>query len=275
MGKRDKVTPATSETKAEYMAEEARYFGGRGDATRPGLSAADAAMADKHLPSKKQEHEMLEYWEKNLTKSSRSGAFSKPGSGPLILPNGRQAMDFIDKHATPGQYKPQEERPVLKEQTRKVDVPPAAVTLDERCVDCLQLIDSNDASNIVPYVTFIITFDTTKLFSIGLEFGDIVLATEHLTCARNAHALSQNDRAAALILVREGAITDKDELEEMVRTGRVARLHTGHEMSAGDYYLHKRKQRIEQTIEDMLICLDKTSKCYRRNRKPGETGEEK
>lgn len=263
--KRQRVFAATSETREEYQKEEQKYFGARGDAVRPGLSAADAAIADQHLPSKQQEQKMLDYWEMNLTKASRSGAFSKPGSGPLILPNGRQALDFIDKHATPGQYKPQQERPVPKEATKKSDVPPAEVTITHLCIDCLKPVDEQDAANIIPSIFFILTDDTAKLFAMGVTFGAIVLAVEHLTCAKTAQELGKN--GLQIILVRDGDISDPDDMAKAAQYGRVHRMHTGQELTLGQWYLQKRKTRLEEQLHHVLICMDKTSEAYRKNRK--------
>jgi hypothetical protein len=263
--KRERVRPLTSESKAEYLAEEKRFFGATGDVAGRGLSASDAVVADRHLPSKQQEQKMLDRWEWGLTKASRSGAFSKPGSGPAIFPGGlKKTMDFIDE-CTPGQYKEQQERPVPKEQTRKVDVPPAAVTLTHMCVDCLGPVDQNDAANIVPAIFFMTTQNTTKLFSMGVSFGDIVLAVCHLKCSKEAQTQAKGQ--TGLILVREGEISDPDEMAKAAAYGRIHRMHSGHELTMGQWYLQKRKDRLQQQIEDILICMDKTSEAYRKNRK--------
>lgn len=266
--KREKVRASTSETRQEYAAEEAKYFGAMGDAKRPGLSAADAAVADRHLPSKEAEHKMLERWEKGLTKSSRSGAFSKPGSGPAIFPNSLKfASKFIDE-CTPGQYKEQKERPVLREQTRRVDAPPSEFTKLDMCIDCLQPIDTNDAPSITPSLFFIRTMDTTKLFSMGLTFAAPVIMAVHTKCEREAQRLGQD--ATKLVLVHGGSITDPDELARAFKYGQVLRMHDGHELTAGQWHLQKRKDRLEATMVDILICMDKRSECYRRNRVKAE-----
>lgn len=262
--KRTKVRRVLSETKEEYAAAEASYFRGMGDAKRPGLSAADAAIADKHLPTKQKEQELLDWWEKGLTKSSRSGAFSKASTGFAIRPSGgRFASDFVDK-CTPGHFKQPESRPVPKEQTRKVDVPPAAVTITHLCIDCLGLVNENDASTIVPSLFIMTSQDFTKLFSMGVQFGDIVLAVEHVTCLKEAQKMGQ-DRVP-LALVRGGNITDPKDLALAAKHGFIERMHDGHEVTLGQFYLQKRKDRLEEQLHDVLICMDKASEAYRKNR---------
>lgn len=256
--------PFQSESKAEYAAEERKYFGAMGDASGRGLSAADAAMADRYLPSKEQEHKMLEFWEIGLTKASRSGAFSKPGSGPMILPNGRKHWERLMQMTTPGQYQQQVERPVLKEQTRNVDVPRAAVTITSFCIDCLKPVNENDASTIIPSLFIIHEKEQSRLFAMGVAFGDIVLMIEHKTCAREAAAQERN--SAPLVLVREGEVSDPRDMEIAAKYGFIHRMHSGHEISMGAWYAAKRKERLEKQFQDVLIAMDKTSTCYRKNR---------
>jgi hypothetical protein len=256
-----------SETLQEYKSEERRIFGLHGDSKlrKPFVSAADAAIADRHLPSKEQEYRMLERWEKGLTKASRSGAFSKASTGFAIRPSGLKfASEFVDS-CTPGQYKPQQERPVPREQTRKVDVPPAAVTLTHLCIDCLDPVDQNDASSIIPCMFIIRSMNQSQLFAMGVTFGDIVLAVEHVKCAKEAQRMGR-DRAQ-LILVREGEVTPPEEMALAAKHGFIERMHTGHEVTVGQWYLAKRADRLEGQLYDVLICLDKTSEFYRKNRK--------
>lgn len=264
MAKRTKIPALTGERRREYLEEEIKYFRGVGDAKRPGLSAADAALADQHLPSKQKEHQMLDEWEWGLTKSSRSGAFSKPNVGPAIFPGGmKKAMSFIDK-CTPGHLEMPKERPVLREQTRRVDAPPSEFTKLDRCIDCMQPIDMNDAPSITPALFFVRTFDQSLLFAMGVTWGAPVILAVHTECERMAQKLGEN--AARIVLIEGGDITDPDELARAAKYGQILRMHSGRELTAGQWHLQKRKERFEETMVNTLVCADKTSDYYRRNR---------
>jgi hypothetical protein len=279
--KRSKVPAFTSERKDEYAAEEAKYFRNLGDAKRPGLSAADAAVADRHLPSKEQEHRILEHWETNLTKASRSGAFSKPNVGPAIFPQGiKKTMSFIDS-VTPGQYKQQEQRPVLREQTRKVDVPPSEATVLHICLECLEPVDQNDAANMVIAGFFAYPFniitqqpDGAKLFAMGIPYwGAPMLGAVHLKCETEARA-KMRDKTPIVLIRGSSNLTDPDDLARAARYGMIQQIHDGEEVSMGSFYERKRQEKLGDNFTDILVVMPKDSLCYRKNRlKAQERGE--
>lgn len=262
--KRRRVFPVTSEKRSEYLTEEAKYFKNLGDHKRPGASAADAAFIDPHLPSREAEHKMLERWEWGLTKASRSGAFSKPGSGPAIFPGGlAKTMAFIDE-CTPGKFKEPVERPVLTEQTRRVDAPRAAVVYDKLCVDCLNPIDFTVPKGWVVSLFIIDEQDISRLMALGVKFGDSVLMVEHMSCARKAR--KEQEDASPIILVRGGEMADERDLEIAYKHGLIQRLHSGHEITAGQWAAAKRQERLVENMRDILVALPKDSPYFTKNR---------
>jgi hypothetical protein len=255
----------TSETPSEYKKNEKEYFGNFGDAKRPGLSAAEAALADKHLPSKKEEHELLDYYTKGYDKTSRSGAFSKAGAGPAIFPNGLKfASKFIDDQGTPGRYKlKQEQRPVPAKQTRPVDTPKAEAVVTHLCVDCLEAV-GNVAGQRMSF--FIVeTCDPGLLVAMTLRPGDLVIMIEHEACWQKAHAEARSK--SDIILVRDGDLTSPEDMAIAAKYGFIQRLHSGHEIRSGEWYLALRSERLIKNMYDILVHTPKDSECFRRNRK--------
>jgi hypothetical protein len=203
--------------------------------------------------------------EKGLTKASRSGAFSKASTGYAIRPNGgKWASEFVDK-CSPKGWKPPQQRAVPKEQTRKVDVPPAACTITHLCIDCLGPVDESDAPSIIPSM-FIITGDNIAMnFAMGVEQANIVLCVEHVACAKKAQT-EQKDRTP-LILVRNGNVASAEDIRIAEKYGLPLYPHDGQELTIGQFALHKRRDRLQENLQDVMINLDKKSECYRRNRK--------
>lgn len=270
--KRSKVAAVTSETRQQYLEDQAKWMMSHGDSKRPGLSAADPAIADQHLPTKEAEQKMLDKWDWGLTKASRSGAFSKPGAGPAIFPGGmKKTMDFIDE-CTPGHYKQSQSRPVPREQTRHVDIKPAACTLVHFCIDCMELIDPNNASQIRINPIYVCTENIALLIACGVDYGDVVITAEHMECRAKAERERKNDSplvSLPIILVREGELTPPEEMAYAAKHGRIERMHDGHEFTVGQYYQYKRQERMYDQLFDYLVCLPKDSTHYHRNRKPG------
>lgn len=277
--KRSKVPALTAETRRAYLEEEKKYFLSHGDSKRPGLSASDQAMADRHLPPAEAEHKLLEYYTNGYSKTARSGAFSKPNVGPAIFPNGRKgetglsaAMSFIDRECTPGHYKQSQSRPVPREQTKHVDVKPAACTLVHFCIDCMELIDSNNASQIRINPIYVCTENIALLIACGVDYGDVVICAEHVECRNKATNEMKNDSpliSLPIILVREGELTPPEEMAYAAKHGRIERMHDGHEFTVGQYYQYKRQERMYDQLFDYLVCLPKDSTHYHRNRVAG------
>lgn len=262
------------ESREEYLNSEKEYFGNIGDNSyKPkgagSISASDAAIADRHLPSMEEQFKLEQYYENGYSKTARSGAFSKAGAGPGIFPNGlKSAMTFIDKECTPGVHKPAEARPVLKEQTRKVDVPPAAVTVTHMCIDCLKPVDENDAGNIVPSLFIIADKDYERHQRMNVSFGDICLFVEHVACMKAAEQMGANKKR--LVLIQEGKLTDTKDVAIALKYNLPLRLHDGRELTMGQFELAKRKERINDQFIDFLTHVSKDSSIYRKNREKQE-----
>lgn len=243
-----------SETKQEYKQNESEYFKNlSGPGQGAGLSATDRALIDQHLPSAEQESIILDRFERGFTKSSRSGAFSKPGAGPAIFPNGLDfASKFIDDH-TPKREKPKPDAKPLTEQTRRVDVPPPAATIT-MCLDCEKQVDTKE-----PFVGFMtIMMDPTKqdkYTAMGVKFGDIVIGVEHHSCLKRGEELGKN--ATPLVLAFGGELTSAEDIRIAAKYGFPVNLHNCQERTLGQWQLACRKERMEATLERYLLAADK------------------
>lgn len=170
------------ESREEYLEDAKKYFGNLKGNKTGGLSAEEAAIVDSHLPTKEEEQKKLDYYEKGFNKASRSGAFSKPGSGPAIFPNSLDfASKFIDEH-TPGKYqKPPDpfhtNTPI--EQKKQSDMPKPAAIITDRCMDCMEPIDYNVPNPDVFINLGFMLGDPLRIASTGLKFGDPFLSVQH------------------------------------------------------------------------------------------------
>lgn len=264
MSKRQKVPIVTEERRHDYIESEIKYFRNIEGPKQRGPSAADIAEADKHLPSREMQYKMEQRLEKGFTKSSRSGAFSKASTGFAIRPNGMKfSSDFINE-MTPGKYQPQEQRPVLREQTRQVDTPLADVVITDTCMDCFAPTDTNDAPNLIMGQMIMVQYNPILHYSMGVHFGSIVLFVEHKKCHEAAMKLGEN--ATPIVLVKGGELTDPRDVEIAMKYGFPVHFHTGTEVTMGQWEMCLRKARMEKQLEDYLLHADKSSQIYRRNR---------
>lgn len=264
----------TPESKKEYEIDAAKYWRNISDTSPKNhsekIAADDPRVIDPHLPSREAQYKMEQYYEKGYTKTSRSGAFTnKPNASAAIFPNGlRFASDFIDEECTPGVYQPQQERPVIKEQTRHVDTPRSTATIDV-CMDCLKPVDLSKASEIICGLTIPLPIklgqpDFEKLSAMGLEPGDIVNYFVHMTCHKAAEKLGLD--ATPLVLVKHGQLTNEDDVRVANKHGFALQLHNGSETTLGQWEMLKRTERMKEQLEDYLINCDKDSYIYRSNR---------
>lgn len=253
-----------SETPAEYKAEESRYFRNVGAPKGAGKSATDADLVEKILPPDEHKHQILDRYERGFTKSSRSGAFSKAGSGPAIFPNGLGfASEFIDS-MTPKREKPKEEMKPLREQTRAVDVPKAAAVIVNRCIDCME--ETGPGDNVVPAMRFMLSDDEHKHFAMGVKYGDIVLAVEHYKCWNKANNDGQN--AVPLVLAVGANLTLEEDIRIANKYGFSTNLHDGHERTLGQWLMLVRQDRLETNIEKILMAADKDDPLFYPAKKP-------
>lgn len=256
--------PIKSETKEEYAAEEARHFRNVGAPQGAGTSATDKRIIDAHLPPDHQKHLILDRFERGFNKSSRSGAFSRPGAGPAIFPNGRKfASDFIDS-MTPKREKPKEDMKPLREQTRAVDVPKAAAVIVNRCIDCME--ETGPGDNVVPAMRFMLSDDEHKHFAMGVKYGDIVLAVEHYKCWNKANNDGQN--AVPLVLAVGANLTLEEDIRIANKYGFSTNLHDGHERTLGQWLMLVRQDRLETNIEKILMAADKDDPLFYPAKKP-------
>ena len=252
------------ETRKEYESDRNKYFRNLKDVKRPGPSADEASVANKHLPSKEEEHKKLEYYTKGFTKTSRSGSFSKPNAGPAIFPNGLKfASDFIDREATPGIHKQPETKGLPRQRTGPTGfAPKAGAVITDICMDCLEPADMSQG--LVCAMQFMLAQDSLKLFSMNLHFGDPVLYVLHKKCADLRNMAGQ--LAPHIPLVRGGSIPDLEKQKTAAKYNLPLNIHDGNEITLGQYAMHEHQERIDKNLENYLISVPKDSEIFLANR---------
>lgn len=249
-----------SETRKEYEDDAKGYFRNIESAKNPGPSADAPEVADKHLPSRAEEQQLLDRFEKGFTKTSRSGSFTdKPNASPAIFPNGLGfASDFIDE-MTPGKFKKPEEGKPVDQQVRKLEnVPRPDFIITDKCLDCMGAVDPENAAM---SICSIMEQDTHKLAAMHVRYGSMGVNLQCMPCYEAYQKLGQS--AVPLALVHAGGLTDPREIELAIKYGAPVRLHDGEERTLGQWYMHKRQQRLNNNLHNYLMATDPDSPVFR------------
>jgi hypothetical protein len=249
-----------SETKKEYDDDANRYWRNIESAKNPGPSADSAEVADKYLPGKAEEQKILDRFEKGFTKTSRSGSFTdKPNASPAIFPNGLGfASDFIDE-MTPGKFKKPEEGTPVQEQVGRVEnVPKPAFIIADTCLDCMKPVDPGEVAMSICVIT---EQDTHKLAAMHVKFADMGVNLQCMPCYEANLKLGQSQ--VPLALVHSGGLTDPQEIALAIKYGAPIRLHDGEERTLGQWYMHKRQQRLTKNLHNYLMSSEPDSPIFR------------
>lgn len=250
------------ESADEYKKETDKYFRNVGTPKVPGMSADDAAVADRFLPSAEEEHRLLDRYGKGFSKTSRSGSFTdKPNASSAIFPNSLKfASEFIDEN-TPGKYKPQGEMKPPSEQESPVGwFPGASAVIEDTCLDCLKPVAKEEyVGGMYP----ISEQDTHKLASMGVKFSDIVLYVVHKSCWDYAKVMGKDKTPLALVF-GGNVMSDKD-IMLMQKYGKPMQIHDGQEKTLGQWYLQKRQESLWNNLCGILKAekMKPTSKVFR------------
>lgn len=238
-----------NESKEEYQRHERELFKNLEGTPQGGPSAADRHLVDPHLPSAQQEQKILDRWEKGLTKSSRSGAFSKPGAGPAIFPNSLKfASDFIDEN-TPKGWKPSEPMKPLAQQKSPTGHFPKPAAVVDICVSCLKRIDPRAW---VLGTTVCLEEDTHKLSAMGMKLGDLVCYGLCVPCDDERKRLAE--QAFPLALVRGGELIPDEIRDASLKHGLPVHLHNGTEITVAQMLMQQHAQKLMDNLWDYIKC---------------------
>jgi hypothetical protein len=263
-----------SESRKEYEEDAKRYFGNFSSAQGAGQSAEDRARVEARLPSPATKQLILERYTKGFTKTSRSGAFSKPNVGPAIFPNGLKfASDFIDE-MTPKGMKPKEQpKPDISKEAKPTGgfLPKACAVISEICLDCLKPISKIDDWVLGIYI--ITESDALKLWAMRVYNGGVVNYAVCQSCYD--HALDASRDSSPVILVADGSLISEhiqkgeidargvEDIELLKRLNSAMPIHTGHERTLGQLNMIKRMDKLKTNLTNYLISLPPDSKVFR------------
>jgi len=249
------------ETKKEYEEDTKKYFRNIGAPKQQGKSAEDFSEVEARLPSAKDKHKILERYTKGFTKTSRSGAFSKPNVGPAIFPSGLDfASKFIDE-MTPKGIKPKEQpKPDISKEAKPTGgfLPKARAVITDICLDCMQ---PPTKDNWVIGLHIILEVDDLKLFAMKCKTGDVVLNCECKRCYDNAQVMGMMETPLALVF---GKLFTDEDIRIANRCGfQLPNVHDGSEKTLGQWNMIKRRVRLEENLVNYLISCPADSKVFR------------
>jgi hypothetical protein len=249
-----------SESRKEYEEDAKRYFRNIGAPKVQGRSAEDYAEVEARLPTPANKHKILERYTKGFTKTSRSGAFSKPNSGPAIFPSGLKfASEFIDEMTPKGIKQPVQPKPDLSKPAKPTGgfLPKAAAVIDDTCLDCLKPLTKD---NWVLGVYIVTEEDALKLFAMRVYNGALI---NYAICKRCFdYALEMGKEETPIVLVSGNLISEKD-IELAKKYGRALNIHDGQERTLGQLNMIRRIDRLKTNLSNYLISLPPDSKVFR------------
>jgi hypothetical protein len=218
----------------------------------------------RHLPGPEQQYRLAERKSLGFNKASRSGAFSKPGTGYAYFPNGLKfASDFIDEH-TPGKYKPADkpyEHNVPMVQKQDIGNVPKPAFMDlETCIACLKPINLKgnkeicdhkalDCECFTPNLGFIFEQEQLKLWALGLQFGDPIVTNFHTKCFNEYKGFNQQ----TLPVVRGGGLLSPKQQRELAEYKGVWAIHDGQETTMGRVNAYDRLELIAKNTQQHII----------------------
>jgi hypothetical protein len=249
------------ETKKEYEEDTKKYFRNITAPKQAGKSAEDYHEVEKRLPSPEEKHKLLDRYTKGFTKTSRSGAFSKPNSGPAIFPSGLDfASSFIDE-MTPKGIKPKEQpKPEIDKEAKPTGgfLPKARAIIVDTCLDCMKEPTKDDW---VLGLHIIIETDALKLWAMKCKLGDVVLNCECKKCYDYAQVQGTLETPLALVF---GKLFTEEDIRIANRTGfQLPNVHDGTEKTLGQWNMVKRRARLEENLVNYLIACPADSKVFR------------
>jgi hypothetical protein len=262
-----------SETKKQYEEDAKKYFGYYSAAKGTGKSAEDFAQVEARLPGPEHKQRLLERYTKGFGKTSRSGAFSKPGIGPAIFPNGLKfAQDFIDEMTPKGIKQKEQPKPDISKEAKPTGFfPKACAVITEVCLDCLKELDVNEDWILGMYI--VTDEDALKLWAMHVYNGGLV---NYAICRKcYDKALDASQEKTPLLLVANGSLVeehiDKGEMDaeaihqmkDLQRRGSALPLHTGNERTLGQVNMLKRMEKLKTNLSNYLISLPPDSKVFK------------
>jgi hypothetical protein len=249
-----------SESKREYEEDAKKYFRNIGAPKVNGRSAEDYREVEARLPGPAKKQQILERYTKGFSKSSRSGAFSKPNAGPAIFPSGLKfASDFIDEMTPKGIKQPVQPKPDISKEAKPTGgfLPKARAVIDDVCLDCLKELTKDDW---VLGVYIVTEQDDLKLFAMHVYNGALV---NYAICKKCFdYALEMGKEATPIVLVSGNLIPEKDR-EIAAKYGFPVNIHDGQERTMGQLNMIKRIDRLKTNLENYLISLPLDSKVFR------------
>ncbi len=233
------------EPKEHYDANAAGFFRNVGDAQRPGLSADEAAVTNRALPSDAETAKYADHVDLAVNKTRRSGAIvdhKKVGHGGIFMQSMSETSALIDEF-TAGKYKPAEPMKPKPTQEKPTGHAPKATAIMDKCPSCMQPVDPAAYS-----LGMIIADeqDSLKLFARGLKYGDLVLYCLCLPCNEKAKQLAEE--AYPLVLVEGGELVPDNEVQYAIKHNRQVNLHTGAERTAAQLRLRDHAIEVTENI---------------------------